>query len=134
MELIVCVDDKGGMLFNNRRLSRDVCVCEQVVQMVGNSRLLMNTYSAKLFENKAVIVLDDPIEKAMSEDYIFVENMDLNGILHRFTKVTLFKWNRIYPSDLLFPMDELQSQFKLTFTKDFPGNSHEMITMEVYVR
>ncbi len=134
MELIVCVDDKGGMLFNNRRLSRDVCVCEQVVQMVGNSRLLMNTYSAKLFENKAVIVLDDPIEKAMSEDYIFVENMDLNGIMHRFTKVILFKWNRIYPSDLQFPMDELQSQFKLTFTKDFPGNSHEKITMEVYVR
>jgi hypothetical protein len=94
----------------------------------------MNTYSAKLFENKAVIVFDDPIEKAMSEDYIFVENMDLNGILHRFTKVILFKWNRIYPSDLQFPMDELQSQFKLTFTKDFPGNSHEMITQEVYVR
>ena len=48
------------------------------------------------------------------------------------TKVTLFHWNRGYPSDLVSTFDF--GDFELVETKEFAGSSHELITEETWAR
>ena len=43
-----------------------------------------------------------------------------------------FKWNTKYPADMYFDID--LNRFQLVVTKDFQGNSHNKITMEIYKR
>ena len=47
-------------------------------------------------------------------------------------KIILFKWNRNYPGDFFFDIDVTSNHWILQESKDFPGSSHEKITMEVY--
>ena len=51
MKIIICLDDKNGMLFAARRQSRDSALCERVIGLSKGSRLYMNEYSAKLFSD-----------------------------------------------------------------------------------
>lgn len=48
--LIACVDDSLGMMFHNRRVSRDKAVIADIVKMCGQSCLHIEEYSRKLFE------------------------------------------------------------------------------------
>ena len=41
---------KGGMLFNNRRLSKDRELIKHIMQMVDDQKLWINSFSSKLFE------------------------------------------------------------------------------------
>ena len=60
MVIIVCLDEKGGMLFGGRRLSRDKAVTERVRQICKGKRLWMNSYSYKLYgELEGVETLED---------------------------------------------------------------------------
>ena len=50
MKLIVCVDLNNGMLFNNRRLSRDRGLIEQIYSLVGENKLWITEFSKDLFD------------------------------------------------------------------------------------
>lgn len=60
-----------------------------------------------------------------------VEGVD-PATISRVTKVTLFHWNRGYPSDLVSTFDF--GDFELVETKEFAGSSHELITEETWAR
>ncbi len=80
MKVIACVDNQGGMLFNNRRQSRDQMLCQYILDMTGGARLWMNKYSEKLFlgaDNAKICVSEDFLDKAGSGEYCFVENKAL---------------------------------------------------------
>ncbi len=130
MTIIVCVDDKMGMTFNKRRQSRDSAVTEKIVEMSCDTRLLMNSYSAKLFENAEVIVSENFLKEAESNDFCFVENIDVSEYKEKIEKVVLFKWNRAYPSDVKLSIDF--NSFTLKESFDFVGTSHDNITCEVW--
>ena len=49
MNIIVCLDDKNGMLFNKRRQSSDIKIIDRIMEITQDSALLMNSYSAKQF-------------------------------------------------------------------------------------
>ena len=49
MQVIVCVDDNGGMMFNKRRQSRDRVLCEYVMRLSEGHQVYMSAYSDKLF-------------------------------------------------------------------------------------
>lgn len=133
MKLIVCLDDKNGMLFNKRRQSSDIEVCKRVLALTGESVLWMNAYSGKLFEGLgANVCVDESFwERAGQQDWCFVENVDVQTFVPRADEIVIYRWNRVYPADLRFPIHLLDGWTK-TQTLDFPGNSHEMITQEVY--
>ena len=60
MRVIVCLEDKGGMMFNRRRQSRDRVLNADVVKMCQGSRLLIAPYSMLLFEElDASVVCDE---------------------------------------------------------------------------
>lgn len=136
MKLIVCLDERNGMMFGGRRQSRDGVVCKRIISLVGNNRLWMNNYSAKLFADYAdMICVDDAFaERAAAEDFCFVENPDDVPSLNEVTQIVLFKWNRHYPADRFFTIDLKELPWKMAQTDDFTGKSHEKITMEIYVR
>ena len=48
-------------------------------------------------------------------------------------RLIVYRWNRLYPSDVQFPLEYLSGKCKLESSFDFAGNSHERITREVYV-
>ena len=57
MKVIVCVDDNNGMMFNNRRQSRDRILIEDVVKNVIGGNLLMAPYSEPLFKDSNIDAL-----------------------------------------------------------------------------
>ena len=59
----------------------------------------------------------------------FAENSDYEGFADKIEKIVLFRWNRHYPADAHF---QFPGKWALTAREDFPGSSHEKITMEVY--
>ncbi len=70
MQVIVCVDDNGGMMFNKRRQSRDRVLCEWVMRLSEGHRVYMSAYSAKLFsEDDRIIVSENYLEEASGEDF-----------------------------------------------------------------
>ena len=78
MILIVCVDDNKGMMFNHRRQSQDRVLRRHILDRVGDAKLWMNGYSAKMFEKdeseqvrKCLIVDEDFLKKAAKGEYCF---------------------------------------------------------------
>ena len=135
MILVVCVDDSMGMLFNKRRQSQDKALREHILSMTENTRLWMNHYSARQFATDPApkVNIDDHfLSEAAPGEYCFAEDVDVSRYEQWMEKIILYKWNRTYPGDLYFGID--LSNWHLIETLDFPGSSHENITMEVYVR
>ena len=129
MTLIVCIDDRNGMLFNRRRQSRDSALCRDVLALAGN-RLFVSEYSGKLFPKANIC--RDLLECAGKGDFCFVEEPDVLPYLEKAEKLIVYRWNRHYPADVTFPAGVLEN-WKLTERTEFPGSSHETITREVYV-
>ncbi len=135
MIVMLCVDDKNGMLFNRRRQSKDRVLQQHVLALAGSRRLFMSPYSRKQFTDtgSAEIIVDEAyLEKAEAGDYCFVEDGDVVSHADRIEKIILFRWNRNYPADTFFTLD--LSGYILEKTEDFAGNSHEKITKEIYRR
>ena len=131
MKLIFCIDKDNGLSFFGKRQSQDKTLCDYIISMVGDARLFMNEYSAKLFPPSDNIVVDnDFLEKAGEGDYSLVELKECS--LENAEGVILCNWNRRYPSDKKFTHD--LKGFEKTHTEDIVGSSHEKITITTYER
>ena len=93
---------------------------------------MMNEYSAKLFDGMNVEISESFLEQAGGGDFCFVEKNNISEYRDKVRKIVLFKWNKVYPSDMKFDFDF--SDFSLKETFDFEGTSHDVITCEVWKR
>ena len=133
MNIILCIDKSNGMSFMGKRQSMDCVLREKLLEIVGGSRLLMSSYSAKQFENTESIVVDDDfLNNAVQGDFCFVENMEITS--ENVESFYIFNWNRKYPGDLFFSVDLKAEGFKKIKKEEFKGNSHDKITLEIYSR
>lgn len=129
MQVIITVENRNGMLFNHRRVSRDQKVSERILAYCKEKKLWMNAYSAKLFENNPQIRVSETFLE--QKDVIcFVEDQDVTPYLPEIDTIILFHWNRDYPADFFFTVD--LSEWNRIHQEEFAGKSHEKITMEVY--
>lgn len=133
MTLIICADARGGLLFNNRRLSRDSGLCAHILGFCGDKPLWMNSYSATIFPPNTpnIRVSEKFLEEAGEGEFCFAENADISSVLLKAKTVVIYRWNRNYPSDVKLP-ETIFSGRKLVNKVDFSGNSHPCITQEVY--
>ena len=122
MILIVCLDDDNGMMFNNRRQSKDLLVRKRILELVGEDKIWMSEYSKGQFEEEILIC-----ENMSEADYVFAENPD-DIIDVEFDKVIVYRWNRRYPADRSLTIEGKT----IVGTYEFAGNSHEKITEEIY--
>lgn len=135
MTLITCIDDRGGQAFHRRRLSRDRALCARVLELAGTGPLRLSPYSLPLFEafpSAPLLAGEDFLSQTAGDELCFAEREDLTPWLDRADKLVLFRWNRTYPFDLRFPLEELEKRWALAGRLDFPGSSHEKITEETY--
>ena len=131
MKLIVCLDERKGMMFNNRRQSRDRVLIDDMIKMVGDDKLYIAPYSESLFENKEIKlkVKKNPL-KAADENWCFIENLPVAEYKDEIETVVIYHWNRHYPGDFFFDL-ELDS-YTLESSEELVGSSHEKITKEIW--
>ena len=134
MKLIVCLDERRGMMFNHRRQSRDRVLIENMERLVGAHTLYVTSYSEILLLKSKLryVVADDPFAVAGEEDYCLIESFDPAKQMQAVEEAVLYHWNRHYPADLYFTAD--MKGFTLIETEEFAGSSHEKITREVWRR
>lgn len=133
--VIMAVDEKNGMMFHQRRQSQDRILREKILAMAEGKRLWMNAYSYRQFEQsaeKAISVAEAFLDSAKNGEYCFVENVSVKAYEEKIEKLILFRWNRRYPGDQFLDIDLAKKSWKLEHTEEFPGSSHEKITMEEY--
>lgn len=131
MKVIICLDDNGGMLFNNRRQSRDKEVLKDIINNLKGNKLYISAFSQKLFGDytDCVMVDEDFLAGSCESRICFVENKSLKN-LSAINEIIVYKWNRVYPAD--FKCDVDFSTYELVESIDFKGFSHEKITKETY--
>ena len=134
MTVILCVDNRVGLTFNKRRVSRDSAVTADVENSLSGGRLFFCKMSETLFDKtENVFVCEDFLEKAGENDLCFVEDREIAPYMTKIKKIVLYRWNRDYPSDFRFDPALLEG-FALKETSEMKGTSHETITKEVYER
>ena len=99
MNVIICLDQNNGMLFNNRRQSRDRIVRKNILEYINGAKLYMDEYSFKQFsEEKADnIIVDNNLENATEHDFCFVERQEVR--IEEINKLIVYRWDKIYPAD-----------------------------------
>lgn len=129
MKIIVCLDDNGGMLFNERRQSRDRIVCEDIINSLNGEKLFISAFSELLFDGflDRISVCEDFLQKG---NICFVENQSLSQC--NADEVVVYKWNRVYPADFYCDIDF--SKYSLSDQTEFEGYSHEKITKQNYIK
>ena len=130
MHFIVCIDDRDGLSFCGRRLSKDRLLNEHMLRLTAGQKLWMSPYSGKMFSADQVLADENFLDKAQKGDYCFLET-DFPDSLEQVESVTVYYWNRSYPSTERFPR-QLLGAMRLVCTEEFAGSSHEKITMERY--
>lgn len=144
MKLIVCVDPRGGMMFNKRRTTSDVLVTADILREAEGGRLLIAPYSEKIFKNAEnegyapsgaeYTISDDPVGEAGASDAIFLEERSAVARLSEIDVIVIYNWTDIFPFDFTFDIDPRKEGFKLAQQYDFPGYNHDIVTKEVYIR
>ena len=127
MILAACTDDRFGMSFGGRRQSKDAAVRRRLWELSGGN-LRMSEYSSRQFD-KPVYSGADYLSGAREVDWCFAEDLAFEAFAGSIGQIVLFRWNRHYPTDVQF---RFPGKWALVRTEDFPGSSHETITMEVY--
>lgn len=138
MILIACIDDRGGLLFHGRRLSRDRVLCQDVLQTCAGAPLRMAPVSRALFSALpdglpgSVLASEDFLAQAAPGEFCFLEDRPVRPFLDRVEALVLYRWNRRYPADLFLDLDPDSLGWTLCGRAEFPGSSHKKITKEVY--
>ena len=134
MILVVCLDACDGLRFNNRRQSRDRCVTERIKQLSEGKRLYISDSSKDLFADFDCIVASNFLELAEPGDICFCETPIVCEFIENVEKLIVFRWDKVYPQDEKFPLNEFTAALPLKNTSTFQGYSHELITQEIYER
>lgn len=132
MNIVVCVEDKGGIAFNKRRLSRDKKVIEDLQKLLNGKNLYIRPESKDLFVDAAnlnIKTTDSPDK--ISDGFFFADKEDPTVLYKSGDTVVIYRWNRRYPADIFFGMEQKGQLPQLRETVDFEGNSHEKITREI---
>lgn len=130
MKIILCIDERRGMMFNHRRQSRDRVLIDDMLAYIKNTPLCISPYSSQLFEGKKNVHVIKSFANVDSLAYCFIEDADPCAFAEQVDEIVLYHWNRHYPADRYFQMD--LCNFTLTDTVEFVGSSHEKITREVW--
>ena len=132
MYIVVCLDTMGGILFNNRRQSRDSVIVNDVVNMAGE-KLYMSAYSKKLFKDVDGITVGEEFPFTYDDGaYCFAECEIPEEAVDKAEGFVIYHWNKLYPQDVSFDISLVKNNFKLESSEDLVGTSHDKITKEIW--
>ena len=130
MRIALCTDNRKGLSFHGRRLSRDRAQQEDLLALCGGEPLYIAPYSAALFTWAGNRVRVDEGLLEVSGPLCFLE--DRLPPPEQVEELILYCWNRDYPADVRLGWD--LTAFQIAEAREFPGRSHPRITRTIYVR
>ena len=135
LTVALCIDERGGMIFNKRRVSRDRVLISELVGSV-NGKIYINEFSKLLFEphSDRVVICADALNDAPDGAICFIEVPPLKPHIKDISRLIVYNWNRTYPYDLKLDISPEKEGFRLVSTYEFEGSSHEKITKEIFER
>lgn len=129
----VVLDDNEGMLLFGKRQSRDRVMIAEFVESAGSSPIYVSDFSKILFESyDSVTMCKNPLEEAPDGAVCFIENYSLSPYLDIIDTLIIYRWNRLYHSDVKFDVNVKNAGYKLVSTAEYVGSSHDKITKEIY--
>ena len=128
MTIILCLDNKNGISFNNRRHSKDKILIEDVIK---HDNICIRENSKILFSNHQVRIINN-ISDLPADAVYFHEITNPENIIDLFDTIIIYRWNRHYPSDIQFNFKT--DLYKKILEEDFIGSSHDKITKEIWRR
>ena len=95
MTVILCIDERGGMMFGGKRQSRDRILRGRIIEKTKDARLVMNAYTASQFEEEVPngVTAENVFETAGENDYVFIENIDISPYDALIDSFIIYKWN-----------------------------------------
>lgn len=132
MILAICLDDNNGMMFGNKRQSRDAKVIEDIIENCPDNILYISEYSKTLLEKEKIQVKIIEEESIPVDGVCFIENEKIFDYINKADKLVIYKWNRKYPGDLFF--NNWEKDWEKESSLSIVGKSHEEITKETYRR
>lgn len=129
---VICLDDDGGVSFNKRRQSSDRLLVDELIRSTDGD-IYISEYSLPLFSEHSdrVRVCTSPLDDCPDGGVCFVERTDPTPWLVDVGTLVIYRWNRRYPRDISFKTENARG-FTLSGASEFVGNSHKLITKEVY--
>ena len=137
MKVILCISKNNGMMFNNRRQSKDSVLLNKIIKTVNGETLYIQKYSEKLFSNylldNNIIVIENETEftECKKDAYVFIEDPSMLQFV-TVDEMVVCEWNRDYPADKFLEIDLLE--FELFDSETIVGSSHDEITIKKYKR
>lgn len=133
MVLIFTLDDDNGTRLASRRQSHDRAVGDHIINLADN-KLHMLPDSLSFFKNNDMTHVRYTICQNVSniphDAVFFAEQVLPDEIMRAAEKIYVFRWNRRYPS---MAQDRVNLDgYSKAIIKEFPGYSHQNITLEVY--
>ena len=122
--LVVKVENRMGISFNNRPCSNDECIEQHLNDVI--SECTPRRFYARSKDEMDLLIAENSCGVFVSDIF------DPSPCLDYFDGIILYGWNRDYPSDIKFTSD--LSEFTCVSIQDFAGKSHEKITESVYLR
>lgn len=136
MKLIVCTDDRGGMMFFGKRPARDRFAIDDIIRDAADGRILIAPYSEKLFSEQGgnYLISSDPLGDARDGDTVFIEDRSARAYLEKIDSIVIYSWDLSYPFDKKFDIDPEAEGFELICKSEFPGHAHKAVNKTVYRR
>lgn len=133
--LAVVLDDANGMMYNNRRQSRDRLLIQDLADSF-TSEILIAPYSEQLFKDFAhrIKVSDSPLADCPDGGVCFIEDPRLIPSIDCVDTIVIYRWLKLYPNDLSLPFSIEDSGFTLAQEYEFVGSSHDKIWKGIYRR
>lgn len=131
MNLIVCVDERNGMLFHQKRVSQDRLQRQDVYTYMKENPLYIKKKSASLYKHENIVIIEDFYKIVNIEGYCVVEEEIEETLLQKMNCIIVYCWNRHYPADTYF---KIPNNFQCEQIKEFSGSSHKKITKKIYRR
>lgn len=132
MTICICVDDNMGILFNRRRVSRDGELISRLTKKFENRKIFIKEYSLPLFtDHKDRVCIFEDITTLCEDAVCFLEE-GIERIPDNTDRIITYHWNRKYPSDTYFYIDE--EKFGCVCESEFKGSSHDKISERTWIR
>lgn len=129
----LCIDPRGGMMFNNRRQVKDSEIISDVIARFGARAVFIAPYSARLFEGAAgVTVCSDPIKECTDGGLCFVEDPALLSECADVETLVIYTWGTPYPADKYIPFEPASIGFKKLSKEKLSTSIHKKVTREVF--
>lgn len=135
LTVALSTDERGGMIFNKRRVSRDRILIRDLMSGF-DGKIYINEYSKLLFEEypDRTVVCKSALDEAPDGAVCFIEFPPFAPYISDISRFIIYNWNRRYPFDLCLDVSPSDEGYKSVSVFEFEGSSHEKITKEIFER